>query len=321
MNLPAQPSPIDLLQAYVDGLPGAPCDPVLRDQLVEDGTVKLFGSENYADIKDLHKSRPRVLLFRYLRQYDPTALSDEAQTTGDCTSHGSRNSGDLSRSTEIATGQAEEFVARGATEYIYAGRGHRGQGMNAGRATKILTAGQMLRLDYSDQGGPDLRKYNAKIGMGYSQIPEKWQQIAAAELAANTFITPRTVEEALDAIAAGYGGHAGSMYGTSQETGPDGLNLKTDSWSHDMAHAGYDLTCEIWREPVVFIPNSWKAWNKPNPLWDATVMGPWIPGMIVCPLDIFERHILRPGEIYYMVEFEGERIKARDLPDWGFDYA
>lgn len=321
MNLPAKPSPLDLLQAYVDGLPGSPADPVFHDQLIEYGIVKEFGSENYADIKDLHKSRPRVLLFRYLRQYDATALSDESQDTGDCTSHGSRNSGDLSRSTEIATGQAEEFVARGATEYIYAGRGHRGQGMNAGHATKILAKGQLLRLDYTEQGGPDLRKYNARIGMGYSRIPDEWQKIAANELKADTWIAPTAVEQALDAMAAGYGGHAGSMYGTSRKTGADGLNTRSDSWSHDMAHAGYDLTREIWPEPVVFIPNSWGSWNERNPRWDESVMGPWINGMIVCPLDHFERFILRAREIYYMVEFSGERIKARDLPDWGFNYA
>jgi hypothetical protein len=122
-------------------------------------------------------------------------------------------------------------------------------------------------------------------------------------------------------MAAGYGGHAGSMFGTSQTTGDDGLNLKTDSWSHDMAHVGYDLTKEIWPTEVVFIANSWGAWNKPNPRWDTSTMGPWVNGMIVIPVDLFYRHIIRASETYYMVEFSGERIKARDLPDWGHDYS
>lgn len=320
IDLPASPSPTDLLDAYSDGLPGAPADPVFHDQMLEDGIIQEFGDVG-SSIKDLHKSRPRVLLFRYLRDCDPTAYSDESQTTGDCTSHGSRNAVDTTRATEIASGQAEEFVARGATEYIYAGRGFRGQGMNPGHATKILVEGQLLRLDYSDQGGPDLRTYNSRTGSSHSKIPEAWKAIAKNELSANRFVAPRTLEDALDCMAGGFGGHAGSMFGTSRETGSDGLNLKTDSWSHDMGHAGYDLTCEVWPEPVVFIPNSWGKWNKRNPRWDESVMGPWIDGMIVCPVDVFEKHIVRAGEIYYMVEIEGDRIKARDLPDWGFDYS
>lgn len=329
MDFPTTRSPRDIQRAYEEGFVGSPADPAYRDRvLLEQGIVKGFGDFT-ASIKDLHKdpARQRVLLFKPLRELSPNALSDDPQDTGDCTSHGSRNSVDLTRACDILLlNQPEEWVARGATELIYSARGHRGGGMNAGRATEVLTEiGNLLRLDYTAQGGPDLRTYNAELGIrnGGSGIPKAWAELAAKSFKAHTFVAPTTVEDALDCMANLMGGHAGSMFGSSSEVGSDGLNLKTTSWNHDMANAGYDLTQEIWKEPVVFVPNSWGAWNKPNPVWlkHIDVLGPWIPGMLVVPLELYDRHIVSGREIYFLGETDGEALKKKPLPDWGFDYA
>jgi hypothetical protein len=314
-----KPTPSELYRAYCDGLPGAPADPAYREQLFASGCVV---SANDAPIKDLHKSKPRVLLFQALRQLDSGALSSEPQTTGDCTSHGTRNAGDLTRAVEqIVLKEPQRFEARGATEHIYAGRGHAGAGMNAGRATRIYAEGQLLRRDYTKDGGPDLRKYNATIGerQGRSGIPDSWKRLAAVELRASKWVAPETLEDALDCMAAGFGGHAGSMFGSSRTVKADGLNRKTTGWSHDMAHAGYDLTRELWKTEVAFVPNSWGGWNEPNPVWvdNQDVLGPWIPGMLVVPLDELDRHIVKAREIYYLAHIEGEGIAALELPDYG----
>lgn len=323
-----KPTPQDLYRAYCDGLPGAPPDLAVGDRLLQSGTVLPGSGPATTPIAGLHKQRPRVLLYKALRELDgptakgPGALADESQDTGDCASMGGRNCVDGSRANEIVYGgEPDQWIARSATEYIYAGRGHSGAGMSPQRVTSILSEGQLLRLDYREQGGPDLRVYNAQIGMsqGRSGIPGPWRQIAQKQLAAKKFIAAGSVEEALDCMAAGFCGHAGSQFGSSPSVGPDGLNRKTTSWNHSMGHFGYDITGEIWREQVVFIPNSWGAWNKPNPVWMAhqDVLGPWIPGMLVVPMEDFARHIIAARSAYYLGIIEGDAIKPLPLKSSG----
>lgn len=324
-----KPSPKQLMQAYNDGLPGAPVDHAGRDQLMEDRLVGEYRSAA-GRINGLHKHRRRVLLYKALRRLDPPtsrsnqgAYASESQTAPDCTSHGSRWGVDTTRANEIVHDKTgERWVARGSTEHIYSGRGHGGGGMSPEKATRILGNGQLLRLDYRDEGGPDLRVYDSRKGErnGRTGIPRVWGEIAETELRAHKWFHARRTEEALDYMAAGYGGHAGSQFGSSQRTGADGLNLKTKSWNHDMAHVGFDLTCEFWRVAVVFIANSWGAWNLPNPVWRANedVFGPWIPGMLVVPLELFARHIIRAGSAYYFAQVDGDAIKPLPLTEEDF---
>lgn len=322
------PKPHDLYRAYTDGLPGSVNDEADAELLLQEGLVCSTGPETES-IKGLHKERPRMLVFKALRQVDgpgihdkPGALASEPQTTGDCVSHGVRNCLDGSRAYEIVVkGESDIWVARGATEYIYAGRGHRGAGMSPQKATRIINEGQLLRRDYRPEGGPNVETYNAKIGMskGGSGIPESWKGIARDELFSAKWINPKTVEDCLDCMAAGFCGHAGSQFGSRPKTGPDGLNTKGATWNHDMAHFGYDLTREIWKTEVVFIPNSWSAWNAENPVWakNVEILGDWIHGMLVVPLDVFANHIVRAGSCYYHGHVEGGAIKALPLLDSG----
>ena len=318
-----------LRSAYSNGFQGCPLDPADHELMLQEGLVGMCGDTASEPIKDLHKERPRSLLFKPLRLLDPPTggrnqggLASESQTTGDCTSHGTRNCIDGTRAVEIVVdNQPEQWVARGATEYIYSGRGHGGAGMSPQRATRIVSEGQLLRLDYSQDGGPNLTKYNARLGMdnGRRGIPKSWADIARNELKSHKFYTPRSVEDALDCMAAGFCGHAGSQFGSRSNTGNDGLNHKTESWNHDMAHFGYDLTREIWKVEVAFVPNSWGAWNKPNKVWLANeeVLGPWIPGMLVVPIEEFERHIINARSTYYHAQVEGDRIAPIPLTTGG----
>jgi len=58
---------------------------------------------------------------------------------------------------------AEDFVARGATEAIYGSRGHGGQGMSCSVAARFVhqNGGILVRKDY---GFVDLSKYNSRVG-------------------------------------------------------------------------------------------------------------------------------------------------------------
>lgn len=323
-----RPSPRDLYRAYCDGLPGSPADHALGERLIERGVALPGSSPRAGSIQGLHRQHKRALLFKALRRLDPPkkgapgAYADESQTEPDCTSHGSRNGFDTTRAVEIVSqGSGEQFIVRGSTEMIYAGRGSAGGGMSPQKATLILAKGQLLRRDYTAEGGPDLRKYNGALGarLGRSGIPQRWMEIAETQCKAGQWIAPASTEETLDCLAAGFGGHCGSQFGSSPRLGADGLNLRTTSWNHDMAIVGYDLSCEIWRTEVVFVANSWGAWNDPNPVWlqHVDVLGDWIPGMLVVPLDVYAKHCVAARSIYMLAHIDGDAIKPLPLTTSG----
>lgn len=271
------------------------------------------------DIKDLHKKHPRSLLWRYREKYDPGAWSQEAQTTGDCVSHGSRNARDVTRAVEVALGQPEEYYKRGATEPTYGARGHGGQGMDPTRATKFeMEYGFMFRQVYKDvtKGlNVDLSKYNSNIGSnwGRSGVPDAVKEECKRHNIGDS-TRPTSGEQVMDLLANGNAGHSGQSWGTSADAGSDGINTKSAGWNHDMATTGYDWSCEFFKRPVIFVNNSWGGWNRPNPVWMANqdVYGPWIPGMIVIDIEEYVIYFVRSGSIHFYSDIKGFPI--RELP-------
>ena len=128
MRFPKEPTSNELLELYSKGFEGW----IWNKEVARDWgrLMSEQATDTLDDIKDAHKKVKRALLWRSREVYDPGALGKEAQTTGDCVSHGSRTSRDVTRSVEIhIDGEPEEYVARGATEPTYGARGHGGQGM------------------------------------------------------------------------------------------------------------------------------------------------------------------------------------------------
>lgn len=148
--LPPTPAEIDELDNTLASLHGSP-----------------YFDEVAPHLKNVGEGK-RILLYEALDQFIPGALGEEAQTTGDCTSHAVRGAGDIARAVEIyVNGDAESFVARGATEPIYGMRGHTGQGMSIDRALKLVCDyGFLFRQKYNEVG-LDLSKYNANIGINW----------------------------------------------------------------------------------------------------------------------------------------------------------
>ena len=236
-----------------------------------------------------------------------------------CTSHGDRNARDITRSVEILNGDSEQYYKRGATEPTYGARGHSGQGMDPYRAAKFVTEwGFLFRESYRDSSKGitlDLSKYNANIGInwGRSGVPQDIKELCK-QYNVGEFISPKTAEEALDLLAAGKACHSGQSWGTSDSQRSDGINRKSDSWSHDMATGGYDLTREFFKEEVVFVHNSWGRWNEPNPVWLAheDVYGKWIPGTMAIPLSEWEDYFVNSGSIHFYSDVKGFPIS--ELP-------
>lgn len=259
----------------------------------------------------------RALLYRSREKYDPGAFSQEPQTTGDCVSHGDRNARDTTRSVEIDIHrQPEEYFRRGATEPTYGARGWTGEGMDPATATRFVReVGWLMRENY---GVVDLSRYDSQIGTSWGGrgVPQEVKDLCR-KYRVGRDVVPRSAAEARDLLASGYAGHSGQTWGTPARTKADGLNRRSTGWNHDMATVGMDWTRELWSVEVFFVQNSWGAWNEPNPVWKQheEILGPWIPGMIVVPVDEYDRYFVRSGSISYYADIVG--VPRKPLPDWG----
>jgi hypothetical protein len=244
-----------------------------------------------------------------------------AQKTGDCVSHGTRNALDVSRAVEIdIKGEPEEWIEDAATETIYWGRGHNGQGASCSTLAKFVSSrgGILLRLEYPELG-LDLRTYNWRTGAaGSSGPPEKvLAEMRKHQVQTVSHIDPRNdpLAQARDALANGYGINCCSGYGFSSRRDEDGISRRSGSWSHAMAWTAVDDREETKRKhggPLFLIQNSW------GPNW---ISGPKANGQ---PEGSFwVRHtdalgILKSGGSFVLSNIRG--FPARKLPDYGSGY-
>lgn len=312
MKFPHRPTPAELLDVYSSGFQGWIWNKRVEEEWNQFCSSSPSVYQFNANLMDLHKERPRVLLYLAREKHDPGCFVAEAQTTGDCTSQGSRGARDISRAVEIEAGDAEIWYKRTATEPTYGMRGHGGQGMDPYTAAKFETEyGFLFREAYSDSVAGislDLTKYNANIGDNWGRrgTPEPIKQLCK-QYNVGEWARPKNLNETLDLLAAGKAGHSGQSWGTDSEQPRDGVNRKSGSWNHDMATGGYDLTEEFFKEKVVFVHNTWGNWNEPNPVWQAheDVYGKWIPGTIVVPLDEYEEYFVDSGSIHFYSSVNG----------------
>jgi hypothetical protein len=302
-------SPEDLVRAYqLQGFQGYVPSERDKAEFLATNPVQYFQAPTSGVGK-------RALLWGYLLQLDRTAFS-ERQTVGDCVSHGCRNARDCERSVSILLhGQVAEWRVRTATEPTYGARGHGGEGMSPARASRFeRDVGFCPREDFP--GVVDLSVYNGRLGANWGKqggTPRAVQELCGRNKV-GTIALIRTVEDAMSALANGYGIHSGQMAAWASR--PNGRNVHpriTPGWAHDMATVGYDDTKEYWPFRVFFIANSWGRWNTPVPDWPSSYP-PQVPGMIVTSEDDWAVCV-RGGDCWAFSDVEG--FPARKLPDLG----
>jgi len=251
-------TPRDLLKAYKEGFMGSWCDPEDLDKLLGELPHPLFGAAAYG-LSGSGKGK-LALLYKNIIKFDPGFGPSERQVQGDCVSHATRNSVDVTRSCEIINGEKEDFVARGATEAIYGSRGHGGEGMTCAGAARFVnqSGGILLRKKY---GNYDLSEYSAVGGKwGRTGVPEELVKIASKNKV-KTISLINTVEQARDAIANGYAISVCSNSGFSSKRDKYGIASRSGSWAHAMAWVAMDDTHEIYNETLFLVQNSWGIWN------------------------------------------------------------
>lgn len=303
-------TPDQLLEAYNNGFLGGYCDPQDLRTLLGELPMPLFGAAAY----ELEFSGEGKLSLPYLSlvKFDPGFGPSEAQTTGDCVSHSTRNAVDVSRAVEIdIKGEAESFEARGATEAIYGIRGHGGQGMSCSQAVRFINqdGGILLRKKY-DSINLDLSKYNANIGISWGTrgVPSNVKDTAKKNQV-KTISLVQTVSEARDAIANGYALTVCSDQGFSSMRDENGIAAPKGSWSHAMCWCACDDTRSVYNETLFLIVNSWGVWNAGPKKYNQPDGSFWIRQSVA------ERMLAQRGS-FAVSNFDG--FPARRLPNYGF---
>lgn len=301
-------TPKQLLDQYSNGFSGTLWEEHIFEELMSNSKYAYF-SDGAKKIKGSGKGKLSTP-YKSLLKFDPKAF-DERQTTGDCVSHSTRNGVDVTRAVEIdIDGDLEAWVARGATEAIYGCRGHGGQGMSCSRAAAFVSqnGGILVRKNY---GVVDLSKYDSNIGIrwGSRGLPDKVIDLAN-DHQIKTVSLIRTIEEARDALANGYGISVCSGYGFSNVRDSKGFARKSGSWAHAMAW----IACDDTNGDLSFlVQNSWGKWNSGgHPEW-----GPIPDGSFLIHSDV-AAGMLKGNGAYAFSDFDG--FPAQDLPDYGFNY-
>lgn len=304
----ARLSPNELYNEYRKGLQGCLWEQHVFDQLLESSKYAYFadGSKKIKNSGQGKLSTP----FKSVLKFDKNPYN-ERQTTGDCVSHATRNAVDVSRAVEIDVNKdRESWVAKGATEAIYGSRGHGGQGMSCSRAATFVSqsGGVLIRKNY--KGVIDLSKYNGNIGAGWGArgLPDPVIDLAN-DHQIKTVSLVKTVEEARDALANGYGLSVCSSYGFSNKRDSKGFAKTSGSWAHAMAWIACDDTGD---EPAFLVQNSWGKWNDGgHPSW-----GPIPDGSFLIHADVAAGMLSQNGA-YAFSQFDG--FPVQKLPSYGFE--
>jgi hypothetical protein len=302
-------TPKTLYDMYSHGFSGCIDEPEHLEKLMSKLKYPYFSDANF-QIQDTGKGKLSTP-FKSVLRFDKLAY-EERQTTGDCVSHGTRNAVDITRAIEIHVHhEREAWIARGATEAIYGSRGHGGQGMSCSRAAEFVSklGGVLVRKNYDDV--IDLSKYDSSIGSrwGSSGVPDSVKKLAQKHQV-KTISNIRTIEEARDALANGYGINVCSGYGFSRTRNEKGIASPSGSWAHAMAWIACDDTGS---EPLFLVQNSWGKWNSGgHPDW-----GKIPDGSFLITADV-AAGMLRGGGAFAFSAFDG--FPLQKLPDYGFDY-
>jgi hypothetical protein len=298
----------ELYDNYRQGFSGCIWQQEVFDYLMENSKYPLF-SDASKKISGSGKGKLSTP-YKSVLKFDKNPYN-ERQTTGDCVSHGTRNATDVTRAVEIDIGnEREDWIAKGATEAIYGSRGGSFQGMSCSRAAEFVSkiGGIVVRKNYP--GVADFSKYNGNLGAGWGGrgLPDKVidtandHQIKTASLI-------RTVEEARDALANGYGLAVCSNYGFSNTRDKKGFARTSGNWGHCMAWIACDDTGS---EPAFLVQNSWGKWNDGgHPEW-----GPIPEGSFLIHADVAAGMLSANGS-YAFSGFDG--FPLQKLPSYGFE--
>lgn len=247
------------------------------------------------------------LPFRCVLALEPEFGRYEAQTTGDCVSHATRNGGMVDYCCDAYFGETT-YKGRFATENIYGWRGHGGQGASCVKLATYVSpegpGGYLPRQKYTGSGGQsvDLSTYNSRIGHNWGRggTPDWLNEIAATNKALRVY-SCKSIEEARDAVAFGFGISRCSYMGFSNTRNEDGLARRSGRWSHAESWIGCDDTewaHDKYGGALFCEQNSWGLWNRGPKRHDQPDGSYWL-----YPSD--SKQMIRDGGVFVIASVRG----------------
>lgn len=310
-DLAPDPGQIELI--YRNGLRGALSDPAADQQLLAT-TETFYGAFPKSEgIGAGRLSAP----YKAVLVLDKEFGSCEAQTTGDCVSHATRNAGMVDYCVDALFGETQ-YLGRFATENIYGGRGHGGQGASCSRLAEYISAdgpsGFLVRQKYSAPSGDavDLSVYRASIGAGWGrQGTPAWLNEIASANRADRVLRVTTLDEARDAIACGFGLSRCGWWGYQSRRNADGVCEVSGRWSHAMCVHGFDdsESAHKYRDGLACYQQSWGDWGTGPKRADQPNGSFWVPGYRL-------KAEIDAGGVYVIASIRGfDRDAALDLAE------
>ena len=241
-------------------------DPVARQEFVR-SQAKPFLSQQDGAIKGSGKGKV-VLLYKLFEELTEKPLATHRQEIGDCVSHAFGLGVDVLTAVRVLMfNQPEKWVAKSATEIIYAGsrveastsrlRGDGSLGVWA--AEFIREWGVLLRQEYLN-GDYNYTDYSGSVArkLGKTGVPDELEPLCR-EHPVKTCSIVRSWEECRDSVANGYPVAMCSNTGFNTKRDKDGfLSRSRRPWYHAMIILGID---DKYKRPGGLIQNSWgKGW-------------------------------------------------------------
>lgn len=283
-------------------------DPAAVGQVMEDLPFPVF-SDIWQPLKDSGKGKC-VLLYEYIREASDGNWPNRRQTIGDCVSQGAAYAVDAVKAVDIVLkGDFEEWVARTATEDIYAGsRVQIGNGriggdgsIGAWAARYVSEYGALPRQKY---GNIDLTTYSGSKARSWGRrgagVPRDLIPIAKQH-PIQTVSQVKTYEEVRDLIANGYAVTIASNQGFSSKRDSEGFAAPRGSWAHQMSILAVD---DEYKRPGVLVQNSWGRWNSGPKRHDQPDGSFWVDA------DEIQRRVLSRGDSWAFSGYEGFKPKS-----------
>lgn len=251
-------------------------DPDAVDQIVAMQPFATFSDTEAGKMMPLSALPDTVFLFDAARKVLGKLLPPRNQgQVGSCVSFGCCRAVEYTMLCEIAAGENEEFRDL-CTEVNYAGgrvevgKGRLGRGDGSIGAWSAEFTKRWGVIDRAVYGKYDLTNYdeNRCRAWGASGVPDDLEP-EVRKYPVSTITLVATVEEAKQALAAGYGISVASNQGFKMTRDSNGVCAAFGSWAHQMCICGYTV---IEGKTYFRIDNSWGANAHTGPV------GPGSPG-------------------------------------------
>lgn len=266
------PEPEQIAEIYASGFPGTRVEEDGRHyRTLAQTAPSFYGTFPLARGRGKGRLSMPIRAVQTLEGQDFCADRGESQRQGDCVGKMVRNAGMIDYATDALFG---ETAYRGlfCCENIYGMRGHGGEGADCARLAAYVSqsgsGGFLPRGVYTATDGTsyDLSKYRPDLSgpWGRRGTPEWLNQRASENKALNVYRV-RSLDEARDALAFGFGlGRCGSD-GYESTRDANGVSDARGTWYHAIAVGAVDdsqFAHDNYGGPLWLHFHNWGKWNS-----------------------------------------------------------